>query len=418
MVKKLTIDSEKQCSALFLRVCVCYFILSARVALAVPEMPITFYGDVFVDGISSNSTSGGSLSVVCGSNTLAVCSIQPNQIFDYVLAVPFSDDASKTNTAYPGSLLEFMVEGTSWPVASVVLTNSAGADILLDLNMQQVSLVIENSVGEGSGVVTNFYPKGTPLELSAPSVVISGDGIRYRLSGFSGVGCIPVTGTNSTVQVVLTNDSTIAWQWETAYRLETLAEPPYGGTITVHPSPDAEGLFEPGQPVQVAAVPNSGFLFREWVLDASGREPAAHVVMQGPRALIAIFDRDANADGLPDEWQMIHFGSYLADRAAPDADPAGSRMTNMEKWIAGLNPNDQASIFRMDELRTGSTGELRISWYGVSERMYRLYTAESVAGPWVRYPNAATEFAGHDADIAVSIAPASRSTFFRLEVRR
>lgn len=53
------------------------------------------------------------------------------------------------------------------------------------------------------------------------------------------------------------------------------------------------------------------------------------------------------ADGLPDDWQVQHFG---ADNplAAPDADASHTGQTNLLKYVAGLNPTDHGSRFIVD----------------------------------------------------------------------
>ena len=52
------------------------------------------------------------------------------------------------------------------------------------------------------------------------------------------------------------------------------------------------------------------------------------------------------ADGLPDDWQAQYFG-LNNPKAAPNQDASGTGQTNLFKYIAGLNPTDRASAFRV-----------------------------------------------------------------------
>lgn len=61
-------------------------------------------------------------------------------------------------------------------------------------------------------------------------------------------------------------------------------------------------------------------------------------------------------DGLPDGWQVDGFGLDNPD-AAPDADPFGTGQNNRFKYVAGLDPSDSNSVFRL-EIQSGTNGPL------------------------------------------------------------
>jgi hypothetical protein len=50
---------------------------------------------------------------------------------------------------------------------------------------------------------------------------------------------------------------------------------------------------------------------------------------------------DSDGDGLPDDWEMTHFGDL---DETPDADPDGDGYTNAEEFAAGTDPADPMSI--------------------------------------------------------------------------
>ena len=52
-------------------------------------------------------------------------------------------------------------------------------------------------------------------------------------------------------------------------------------------------------------------------------------------------------DGLGDDWQVQYFGLPPNPAAGPLRDPDGDGQNNRYEWIAGLNPTDPASVFKL-----------------------------------------------------------------------
>jgi hypothetical protein len=53
---------------------------------------------------------------------------------------------------------------------------------------------------------------------------------------------------------------------------------------------------------------------------------------------------DADADGLPDAWERLHFGSLHAAGGGPADDPDGDGFTNRQEHVAGTDPNDSRNV--------------------------------------------------------------------------
>jgi hypothetical protein len=68
---------------------------------------------------------------------------------------------------------------------------------------------------------------------------------------------------------------------------------------------------------------------------------------------------DGNFDGLPDDWQTIHWGPGPANwpSAATDSDSDGA--TNLQEFLAGTNPTNQADVLRTAILTTEQGWRLR-----------------------------------------------------------
>ena len=85
---------------------------------------------------------------------------------------------------------------------------------------------------------------------------------------------------------------------------------------------------------------------------------------------------DGDADGLYDAWEVDQFGS--TEQGLPDVDSDGDGFWNVEEFIAGTQPNDSNSYFRID----GFDGA-NVWWNEVSGRTYSVHWTEDLDTPFV-----------------------------------
>ena len=60
---------------------------------------------------------------------------------------------------------------------------------------------------------------------------------------------------------------------------------------------------------------------------------------------------DTDNDGVPDWWTQTYFGHPTGradDHSRADDDASGTHQNNLFKYVAGLDPTNPASIFRLD----------------------------------------------------------------------
>ncbi|HUI08212.1 MAG TPA: PKD domain-containing protein [Verrucomicrobiae bacterium] len=61
-------------------------------------------------------------------------------------------------------------------------------------------------------------------------------------------------------------------------------------------------------------------------------------------------------------WQYQYFQCTGCPQAQPDADPFGKGMSNTNQYLAGLNPTNPASVFRITSVVTDSNNNVLITW--------------------------------------------------------
>ncbi len=116
---------------------------------------------------------------------------------------------------------------------------------------------------------------------------------------------------------------------------------------------------------------------------------------------------DLDADGLPDEWEISYFDNIL--EAVPGEDGDGDAMGNLAEYIAGTDPLDSVSNFR---LRTDAEA---LSFLAQTGRSYTLwYSSDLLAGEWSA---AATNLQGNGVIVFWPYPKNGTNGFYRADVQ-
>ena len=128
---------------------------------------------------------------------------------------------------------------------------------------------------------------------------------------------------------------------------------------------------------------------------------------------------DSDGDGIPDWWMLQYFGhptGLASDDSLAQDDADGTGMSNLQKYLAGLNPLDPASLFRIVSLNFQGTNTL-ISWQAGGGRTNVVQAADAVNGPYsnispaVALPGAGDVFTNY---LDTPANPATR--FYRIKL--
>ena len=191
-----------------------------------------------------------------------------------------------------------------------------------DEPMPDRTLTVESAHGSCAPPVgTNVYAHGTSVSCVATSPVVLGT-TQFVCAGWTGAGCIPASGSGAAVPpFALTNDSALAWKWDTNVWLGVAAEA--GGSVTGAVS----GWRELDTEVSLTATPDAGHAFAGWTGDVGPGQ-----VMENPLALVL-----DGAKAVTGRFISVASGNLLNNPGFEDA--AGTNGNGAAYWEAGVPDN-------------------------------------------------------------------------------
>jgi M6 family metalloprotease-like protein len=137
----------------------------------------------------------------------------------------------------------------------------------------------------------------------------------------------------------------------------------------------------------------------------------------GETSLVLRIWADAQTNGLPDYWETNFWPAGNSGGGANDFDRDG--LSNFGEWVAGTDPTNGASAFRILELHPTLAGDgMALSWSCVSNRRYTVCGAPNTIVPFV--PLADPLFAATNGSMTYTGAVSAQPLrgFYRVDLSR
>jgi hypothetical protein len=200
-------------------------------------------------------------------------------------------------------------------------------------------------------------------------------------------------------------------------------------TVTLTcPTPDAEIYYTlDGQTPEVSSVRYEVPVVLAATSVLKARAYALGYAASGvTTALYERIAQDGDADGLPDDWELTHFGSIEAVTGAEDSDQ--DSVPNADEFVCGTDPADPNSVPQL--FIENQNGVLRVRFatiptdrnslaYKNAERYYSLQYAQSLTNGavfWSLVPSL-SDVLGDGVDRDYVVTPDSPSGFYKLVIR-
>jgi hypothetical protein len=123
-------------------------------------------------------------------------------------------------------------------------------------------------------------------------------------------------------------------------------------------------------------------------------------------------DSDSTSDGIPDAWMTNHFGHAdprSTDQSRAGDDPDGDRLTNLQEYIAGMNPKDRTSA----QIITLDVPGL-LQWQAKAYELYEVQSTTNIVSPsWTRFGNPVVPVTS-TGSFAYPFNPSSSGKYFRI----
>jgi hypothetical protein len=135
------------------------------------------------------------------------------------------------------------------------------------------------------------------------------------------------------------------------------------------------------------SLPNAGFQNREFPLieqveqyNAGSTTNFTMWLAFSPGSAVSV-----DGDGIPNWWRLQYFGHItgsVTDKSRSQDDADGTGQNNLFKYMAGLNPTNPSSVFKINTVQTAPVGGFVVNWSSVPGYIYQVLDGSSPAGPW------------------------------------
>lgn len=129
---------------------------------------------------------------------------------------------------------------------------------------------------------------------------------------------------------------------------------------------------------------------------------------------VALTSVSSLGDGISDAWRNRYFYTALSTDSLSNADPDGDGVPNWQEYLAGTNPNDRASAFKLSSTVVNPDTGVTIRFMTVVGKQYVVESSAAIGAPWVAVGGTVT---GTGGEVTVTDNSAGAgSKFYRIKL--
>lgn len=181
------------------------------------------------------------------------------------------------------------------------------------------------------------------------------------------------------------------------------------GTVTPN-----GGSYPVGATVDVTAVPQTYYEFVQWTGDIASTENPLSVTMDSNINLNAEFRETLTTGHSTPLWWLAEQG-YTNNFDSAELIIGANGMPLWESYVAGLDPSDPQSQFKLTITPGATTGSWTLQWNPVVDRVYTILQSTDLGISFTPIP-AATALPASVNSVTVSEPPTSSLLFFQVTV--
>jgi hypothetical protein len=91
---------------------------------------------------------------------------------------------------------------------------------------------------------------------------------------------------------------------------------------------------------------------------------------------------DNDRDGIPDWWENRYFGNTNVSHGSASDDSDADGFRDLYEYLAGTDPTNAASLFKISGLTRQGAGQLALDWQSVQSKVYSIQMATNLPGTW------------------------------------
>ncbi|MBU0679536.1 MAG: S8 family serine peptidase [Verrucomicrobia bacterium] len=193
---------------------------------------------------------------------------------------------------------------------------------------------------------THTYPSGETVNVEAGPYSSPSNGFRYAVTGWSGSGSVPLSGSSNSFAVSLSVTSSLSWHWTIENALTQTSTPAGIVETMTWWRADTTGTTKTAE--SGTMIGSTQVMFASWFVDGARQpdssntavNPAEGLIMSTSHTAAALYiaeDEDSDSDSLGDWWEIFYFGST---GALSGADDDSDGFDNGTEYDDNTNPRD------------------------------------------------------------------------------